>query len=89
MATGGGKIYDHKPFTAVVAYANPDQIEIVDTLKSCKIGKFTGGGGAQGEASVGSMTCELTILEPIEWGGTAAKGEGGLLGAVADKVENL
>jgi len=75
-STGGGNIYDHKPFTIVVGYANSDQPEIVDTLKSCKIGKFTGGGGAQGDDEASVITCEFTILEPIQWGGTPAKGDG-------------
>jgi hypothetical protein len=82
VATGGGNIYDHEPFTIVVAYANRDQVEIVDTLKSCKISKFTGGGGTQGEDKVTPITCEFSILEPIVWNGTPAKSEGGLLGSL-------
>ena len=65
----------------MVSYANNDQPETIDTLKSCKISKFDGGGGAQGDDKVTAVTCEFTILEPIEWGGAPAKTEGGLSGA--------
>lgn len=77
-ASGGGGIYDHEPFTIVVTYANHDQPEITDTLKSCKMQKFSGGGGSQGDDKVSPMTCEFAILEPIEWGGAAAKTDSGL-----------
>lgn len=80
LATGGG-IYDHAPFTIVVHYADHDLPEVVDTLKSCKISKFDGGGGAQGDDLVTAITCEFTILEPIEWNGVPAKRDGGALGA--------
>jgi len=79
-AAGGGSIYDHAPFPIVVSYANRDQIEVVDTLKACKITKFDGGGGAQGDDKVTSITCDITILEPILWNGVPAKLGGGLLG---------
>lgn len=69
----GGGIYDHAPFVIVVAYANDDMGHITDTLKSCKITKFDGGGGAQGDDNVSPISCELTILEPILWNGVAAK----------------
>jgi hypothetical protein len=84
LAAGGG-IYDHAPFTVVVSYANNDKGETIDVLKSCKLGKFDGGGGAQGDDRVSAVTCEFTILEPIEWGGAAAKTESGAL-AVAGGV---
>ncbi len=71
--TGG--IYDHKPFTTVVNYANDDMGNVTDTLKSCKITKFDGGGGSQGDAAVSAITCDLLILEPILWNDTPAKGE--------------
>jgi hypothetical protein len=77
MLASGGGIYDHAPFTIVVQYANADMGETVDTLKSCKISKFDGGGAAQGDDKAGAVTCEFTILEPIEWGGAAAKVESG------------
>jgi hypothetical protein len=83
LAAGGG-IYDHDPFTIVVTYANNDQPETVDTLKSCKISKFDGGGGAQGDDKVTAITCEFTILEPIEWGGVPAKTDSGLSGAAGN-----
>lgn len=73
ITPSGGGIYDHEPFTIVSSYANNDQPEIVDTLKSCKITKFDGGGGAQGDDKVSSMTCEGIVLEPIEWNGKPAK----------------
>lgn len=69
----GGGIYDHAPFTIVVAYANNDMGNITDTLKSCKITKFDGGGGAQGDDNVSPISCEFIILEPILWNGTPAK----------------
>lgn len=69
----GDGIYDHEPFTIVVAYANDDMGNITDTLKSCKITSFDGAGSAQGDDNVSPMTCEFTILEPILWNGTAAK----------------
>jgi hypothetical protein len=85
LAVNGG-IYDHAPFTVVVSYAGNDLPEVTDTLKSCKISKFDGGGGAQGDDLVSAVTCEFTILEPIEWGGIAAKTESGLLGTDTDGV---
>lgn len=66
-------IFDHEPFTIVVAYANNYMGTVVDTLKSCKITKFDGGGASQGDDNASPMTCEFTILEPIEWNGTPAK----------------
>ena len=71
--SGTGGIYDHKPFTIVISYANDDMENITDTLRSCVITKFDGGGGAQGDDSVSEITCELLILEPILWNGTPAK----------------
>ena len=71
-ATGGG-IYDHAPFTIVVSYANNDMPTVTDTLKDCKITKFSGGGGSQGDDNVSPMTCEFTILKPILWNGVPAK----------------
>ena len=41
---GNGGLYDHAPFTIIVAYANNDMGMVLDTLKSCKITKFDGGG---------------------------------------------
>lgn len=72
LASGGG-IYDHEPFTIVVGYANDNMGNITDTLKNCKISKFDGGGGSQGDANVSPISCEFTILSPIEWNGTPAK----------------
>lgn len=72
-AADGGGIYDHKPFTIVVSYADNDMGITTDVLKSCKITKFDGGGGAQGDDNVSPISCELTILEPILWGGVPAK----------------
>lgn len=71
--SGIGGIYDHAPFTIVVAYANNEMGHVVDTLKSCKITKFSGAGGSQGDDNVSPMTCEFTILDPILWDGTPAK----------------
>lgn len=70
---GNGPIYDHKPFTIVVAYANSDMGAVVDVLKSCKITKFDGGGAAQGDDNASPISCEFTILEPIMWNGVPAK----------------
>ena len=69
--TGG--IYDHKPFPIVVSYANDDMGTVIDTLRDCKISKFDGGGGSQGDDNVSPITCELTILSPILWNGIPAK----------------
>ena len=69
----GVGIFDHEPFTIVVAYANDYMGTVVDTLKSCKITKFDGGGASQGDDNASPMTCEFTILEPIEWNGVPAK----------------
>lgn len=73
LAGDSGAIYDHEPFTIVVAYANSDMGTITDTLKSCKITKFDGAGAAQGDDNASPMTCEIIILEPIEWNGVPAK----------------
>ncbi|WP_446424090.1 hypothetical protein [Mailhella sp.] len=72
-ALGGGAIYDHTPFPIIVAYANDDMGNVVDVLRSCKITKFDGAGGSQGDANAGPITCEFTILEPIVWNGVPAK----------------
>lgn len=69
--TGG--IYDHTPFPIVVSYANDDMGTVIDTLRDCKISKFDGGGGSQGDDNVSPITCEFTILSPILWNGTPAK----------------
>ena len=69
--TGG--IYDHKPFPIVVSYANDDMGTVIDALRDCKISKFDGGGGSQGDDNVSPITCEFTILSPILWNGVPAK----------------
>ena len=69
--TGG--IYDHTPFPIVVSYANDDMGTVIDTLRDCKISKFDGGGGSQGDDNVSPITCEFTILSPILWDGIPAK----------------
>ena len=68
-----GGIYDHKPFPIVVSYANDDMGTVIDTLRDCKISKFDGGGGSQGDDNVSPITCEFTILSPILWNGIPAK----------------
>lgn len=73
VASGGGSIYDHRPFPVIVSYATKDMPPMVDVLKSCKIGKITGGGGSQGEDKVTAITCEFTILEAILWNTAPAK----------------
>lgn len=72
VATGGG-IYDHQPFNIVISYGNDDMPTVTDTLKNCKITKFSGGGGSQGDSNVSQITCEFIILSPILWNGTPAK----------------
>lgn len=72
-ATGKGKILDHALFTVVVMYANSDMGTVTDTLNSCKISKFSGGGASQGDDNASPMTCEFTILEPILYNGIPAK----------------
>lgn len=79
LAGDGGAIYDHDLFTIVVCYSNNDMGTITDTLKSCKITKFDGGGAAQGDANASPITCEMSILEPIEWNGIPAKNPTGNL----------
>jgi hypothetical protein len=79
-ALGGGGIYDHPPFVIVVSYAASDLPPVIDTLKACKITKFDGGGGAQGDDKVSAISCEFAILEPILWNSVPAKKSGGLLG---------
>lgn len=71
--TPTGGIYDHAPFTIVVSYANNDMPTVTDTLKDCKITKFSGGGGSLGDDNVSPITCEFTILKPILWNGVPAK----------------
>ena len=72
-ASGTGGIYDHTPFPIVVSYANDDMGIVIDTLRDCKISKFDGGGGSQGDDNVSPITCEFTILSPILWNGVPAK----------------
>lgn len=71
--SGGGAIYDHKPFPIVVSYANNDMGVTTDTLKSCKITKFSGGGAAQGYDNASPISFDFKILEPIVWNGAPAK----------------
>lgn len=71
--SGGGGLYDHAPFPIVVSYANNDMGTVIDTLPDCKISKFDGGGGSQGDDNVSPITCEFTILSPILWNGVPAK----------------
>ena len=73
LTVDGGGIYDHAPFTIVVSYANNDMGTVTDTLKNCKITKFSGGGAAQGDDNASPMTCEFTILSPILYNGVPAK----------------
>ena len=75
LTANGGGVYDHEPFTIVVSYANDNLGTITDTLKQCKITKFSGAGGSQGDDNASPMTCELTILRPILWNGVPAKKE--------------
>lgn len=75
LVVNGGGIYDHEPFTIVASYANDNMETITDTLKQCKITKFSGGGGAQGDDNVSPMSCEFLILKPILWNGVPAKRE--------------
>lgn len=75
LVANGGGIYDHEPFTIVASYANDNMETITDTLKQCKITKFSGGGGAQGDDNVSPMSCEIIILKPILWNGVPAKKE--------------
>lgn len=77
MESSSGGIYDHKPFPIVVAYANNDMGQIVDTLKSCKITKITGGGAAQGDDNASPFSYDFKILEPILYNGVPAKISGG------------
>lgn len=72
VASGGG-IYDHEPFTIVASYANDNMPTVTDTLKNCKITKFSGAGGSQGDDNTSPMTCEFIILSPILWNGVPAK----------------
>ena len=44
----GGGICDHEPFTIVASYANDNMPTVTDTLKNCKITKFSGAGGSPG-----------------------------------------
>lgn len=70
---GEGTLYDHEPFPIVVCYANDDQGIVVDILRDCKITKFDGGGASQGDANASPISCEFTILSPIDWNGVSAK----------------
>lgn len=72
-SSAAGDIYGHRPFPIIVSYANDDMGTVVDMMKDCKISKFDGGGGSQGDSNVSSITCEFTILSPIVWNGTPAK----------------
>lgn len=85
LAKDNGDIYGHKPFTIVVHYANDDMGSLTDTLKSCKVSKFDGGGGSQGDDNVSPITCEFTILSPILWNGTPAKADNKLSTKAAKK----
>lgn len=68
-------IYSHEPFPITVAYANDDMGAITDTLKNCKITKFSGGGASQGDDNASPITCECVVLGGIEWNGTPGKAD--------------
>ncbi len=72
VASGGGGIFDHKPFPIVVSYANDDMGTIVDTLPDCKITAIDQS-SSQGDSNASAMSCEFTILSPILWNGVPAK----------------
>ena len=48
---------------------------VTDTLKNCRITKFSGGGASQGDDNASPVSCDFTILSPIIWNGVAAKAE--------------
>lgn len=67
----GGSVYKSDAFPIVVSYAVDGQPTITDTLPSCKITK-TGSGAKQGDDNAGARKYDLTLLEPIKWGGVPA-----------------
>ena len=74
--TGG--IYDHTPLNMAYngnATNSSDVVRVndVEVMTDCKISKFDGGGGSQGDDNVSPITCEFTILSPILWDGIPAK----------------
>lgn len=71
-ANSSGGIYDHRPFTIVVNYANPDQGIVTDTLPDVKITKAAAA-SKQGEANDGQVSVEFICLSPILWNGIPAK----------------
>lgn len=73
VKNGKGGIYDHKPFTITITYANDDLGETTDTLGGAVITKFDNGGGSQGDDAVSVISCELALLHPINWNGAPAK----------------
>lgn len=66
-ASGGGGIYDSRPFPIVVCYAPEGQPTITDVLPLCKIVK-TATGAKQGDDNVGVRKYDLEVLSPIVWG---------------------
>ena len=58
-----------------MSYANSDMGTVTDTLKNCRITKFSGGGASQGDDNASPVSCDFTILSPIIWNGVAAKAE--------------
>lgn len=63
----GGSVYQTKPCSIVVAYANDDMLAVTDTLPDVKFTK-TDTGAKQGDARVGEKKLDFIILSPIKWG---------------------
>lgn len=79
QAALGASYYNSRPFPIIVAYANEDQITVIDTLPACKITKVSTA-AKQGDDNVGGRKFDLEILAPIMWGDVGALGA--LVGAV-------
>lgn len=70
----GGSYYEgYRPFPIIVAYANDDQPEIVDTLPDCMITKADTS-DKQDDDNSGVVKFDYEILSPIKWNGVPAYG---------------
>lgn len=67
----GGSVYNSKPFTITVAYANEDRGTVTDTLPDVKITKADTSAKQDGE-NAGEVKIDFTIISPIKWNGVAA-----------------
>jgi hypothetical protein len=67
----GGSVYTGEPFQIVVSYGNDDMPTVTDTLPKVKITKQDTS-ASQDDDNAGAIKYDLSLIDPIKWGGTPA-----------------